>query len=95
MVAIRSTEKLPTPDSVRRLGQVEMEQLYLYIPDVREDDGAMDVTDVRESVTETTATTSTPDGSGDDIEMADVPDSMPDTADTPGGNVWPLKTIIT
>ena len=60
MVAIRSTEKLPTPDSVRRLGQVEMEQLYLYIPDVREDDGAMDVTDVPESVTETTATTSTP-----------------------------------
>ena len=24
--------------------------------------------------------------------MADVPDSMPDTADTPGGNVCPVKS---
>ena len=83
MVAIRSMQKLPTPDSVRRLGQVEveMEQLSLYMPDVRDDDGAMDVTDVLE----TTATTPTPDGSGEDVEMADMPDSMPDTTATPGG----------
>ena len=75
MVAIRSMEKLPTPDSVRRLGQVEveMEQLSLCMPDVRDDDGAMDVTDLPETI----ATTSTPDGSG---EMADVPDSMPDAS---------------
>ena len=74
-------EKLPTPASVRRLGQVEveMEQLYLYMPDGRDDDGAMDVTDLPETI----ATTSTPDGSG---EMADVPNSMPNTSATPGGN---------
>ena len=68
-------EKLPTPASVRRLGQVEveMEQLSLYMPDGRDDDGAMDVTDLPETI----ATTSTPDGSG---EMADVPDSMPDAS---------------
>ena len=54
---------------------------------MRYDDGAIDVTDLPESVPETTATTSTPDGSGEDVEIADVPDSMPDTSATPGGNV--------
>ena len=55
-------EKLPTPASVRRLGQVEveMEQLSLYMPDGRVDEGAMDATDLPETI----ATTSTPDGSG-------------------------------
>ena len=83
MVAIGSMEKLPTPASVRRLGQVEveMEQLSLYMPDGRDDEGAMDATDLPETI----ATTSTPDGSG---EMAVVPDSLPDTSTsaTPVGN---------
>ena len=47
------------------------------MPDVSDDDGAMDVTDMPE----TTTAMSNPDVSGEDAEMADMPDNMPDAGE--------------
>ena len=75
-------ENMPNPDSMRRLGQVEvgMEQLSLDKPDVSDKDvtvvkvevHAMEVTDVLESV---------PDVGGEEsaMDMSIMPDNVPDS----------------